>query len=167
MPNSRSKLEQAAWLAVVQAYQVCTRQYTRMLSEFDLTVAQFDAMTRIEELGARQARVTPHEIAEAMLVTRGNLTGLLRRLQERTLVVTRPHPEDGRSVICTLTPHGRALLEKAKVASASFIQKQLAPFATAALEHTRSQMTEMAAHLETLDPQSIASVAAQREAIAS
>ncbi|MEL7312572.1 MAG: MarR family transcriptional regulator [Pseudomonadota bacterium] len=167
MPNSRSKLEQSAWLAVVQAYQVCTRQYTRMLSEFDLTVAQFDAMTRIEALGEAQALVTPHEIAEAMLVTRGNLTGLLRRLQERMLVVTRPHPEDGRSVVCSLTPGGRALLGKAKIASAAFIQEQLTPFTSAALEHTRSQMIDMAAHLETLDPQSIALVAARREAKAS
>ncbi|MEL6366435.1 MAG: MarR family transcriptional regulator [Pseudomonadota bacterium] len=155
MNESRASLERSAWLAVVQAYQVCTRQYTRMLSAYDLTVAQFDALTRIQELGQRQEHVTPHEIAEAMLVTRGNLTGLIRRLQERHLLSTQPHPEDGRSVTCQLTTIGVELLTEAQRASAVFIQEQLEPFGTQSLIETREQMRAMAAHLETLDPDNI------------
>lgn len=153
MPESRYKLEQTSWLAVVQAYQVCTRQYTRLLAAYDLTVAQFDAMARINELHTEQQPVTPHKIADAMLVTRGNLTGLLKRLCERGLVQTEPHPEDGRSIICQLTSSGRQLLTKARKASAAFIEAQLAPFDDQALAHTRRQMHDMAAHLNTLDPQ--------------
>ena len=123
-----------------------------MLTEFELTVAQFDAMTRIEELGGTQTWVTPHEIAEAMLVPRGNLTGVLRRLQQRSLIQIQTHPDDGRSVVCELTERGRALLSRAKVASANFIHQQLAPFSSASLEQTRRQMLEMMAHLKTLDP---------------
>lgn len=156
---NRSTLEHESWLAVVQAYQVCTRQYARMLTNFDLTIAQFDAMSRIDELSREQALVTPREIAAAMLVTRGNLTGLLQRLQARRLVGTRAHPDDGRSIVCRLTPSGANLLRRARRASSAFIREQLAPFADADLIDTRDQMRRMAAHLETLSPAALAAAA--------
>ena len=81
--ENRRALEASSWLAVVRAYQECTRRYAQMLDHFDLTIPQFDVLTAIRR---HEPAATPHLIAQDLLVTRGNITGVLQRLQEHDLV---------------------------------------------------------------------------------
>ncbi|MEL7538206.1 MAG: MarR family transcriptional regulator [Pseudomonadota bacterium] len=149
---SRQKLEAASWFAVVHAYEECRRRYSQMMKAFGLTVPQFDVMSAIARLGdAAQPKV----IADDLVVTRGNITGVLHRLEENGLLRTRSNKEDGRSFICELTADGMALLEKARAAGTHFIREQLAPFDDAALRHTEEQMNAMHDHLQTIDPDRI------------
>ncbi|MEL7296665.1 MAG: MarR family transcriptional regulator [Pseudomonadota bacterium] len=153
MHNARQKLEQTAWFAVVDAYEKCGRQYAAMLSELSLTVAQYDALNVIRTLGDD---ATPRAIADRLLVTRGNVTGLLKRLQDHGLVTTRPHPEDARSFLCALTEGAHERLKRADRAANTFIRQQLAPFSDAALNIMTRDMRHMSSHLDTLNPTSIA-----------
>ena len=162
MPDpNRSRLQASSWFAVVRAYQECTRQYSHMLAAFGLTVPQFDVMTAIMALGEA---ATPKAIAAELLVTRGNITGVLHRLQSHGLVATRPNGRDGRSFICCLTCEGQALLDEARCAAALFIEQQLAPFDDAQLRETERTMKKMQSHLRTLDPETIAAQARKRRA---
>ena len=52
--------------------------------------------------------LTPSQLADALHLDRGTLTGVLERLVERDLVARRPHPSDGRSVRLQLTDRGRS-----------------------------------------------------------
>ena len=144
---------ETAWFSVVQAYQVCTRQYERMLSEFDLSIAQFDVMSVIQRLNHQ---AMPKQIAEHLVVTRGNITGVLQRLQARGLVDTQPHPEDGRARVCGLSTSGRALLAHAQAAATRFIHTQLAPFSDQDMQRTHHLMKQVARHLESMDPVALA-----------
>ena len=148
----RMKLEASSWLAVVRAYNECNRRYTQLLAGYDLTIPQFDVLNAVRSLD-REA--TPKRIADELVVTRGNITGVLHRLQERKLVRTRHHEKDGRSFVCELTAAGQKLLKRARAAAAVFITRQLSPFDNATLQETEALMRQMHAHLQTVDPSEI------------
>ncbi len=151
--SRRKKLQESSWFAVVRAYQECNRRYAQLLHEFDLTIAQFDVLGAVETLGER---AMPNAIADELVVTRGNVTGVLQRLKERGLLATRSHERDGRSFICELTSAGSDLLRQARSSAAIFIDQQLAPFDDTELKHTETQMNTMRMHLQTIDPPAIA-----------
>ncbi len=151
--TTRERLETTSWFAVVRAYLECNRRYTEMLTHFDLTITQFDVMTAIDSLGDE---ALPKAIAERLVVTRANITGVIKRLQERGLVDTVGHAEDGRSFVCVLTQDGKALVESAQAAAARFIRAQAAPFSTKDLKQVETLMRDMHTHLQTLDPEALA-----------
>lgn len=151
--QSRTKLQARSWFAVVQTYQECNRRYARLLKPFGLTITQFDVMIAIHRLGDR---ATPNAIAEELLVTRGNITGVLHRLQDSDLISTRRHEADGRSFVCVMTAEGQALMNQARHAASRFIAAQLSPFDEKALRQTERQMNEMREHLLSVDPDAIA-----------
>ena len=155
-----SRLQATSWIAVVETYQECNRRYAEMLREFDLTVPQFDVLNAIYNLGAD---ALPKRIADRMLVTRGNVSGVLNRLQERELIVTRHKLSDKRSFVCELTPAGLRLFESAKTGAALFIDEQLSPFNEDEMRSIEEVMHRMRAHLQTLDPIAIAARARKDE----
>lgn len=157
---TRQQLQASSWLAVVRAYQECNRRYAQMLQAFDLTISQLDLLNAVHKL-ADQAM--PKFIAEELVVTRGNITGILHRLQDRQLLVTREQEHDGRSFVCELTPAGAELLKEARAAAALFISEQLAPFSDAELRQTENQMERMRSHLQTIDPVAVAGLALHGE----
>ena len=103
--------------------------------------------------------LTPKDIAEKMLVTRGNVTGVLKRLHEQGLIRMVPHATDGRSFLCELTSSAKKLLARVQTAAAEFVQAQLSPFDDKTLQNTERQMNQMFTHLRSLDPLKIASTA--------
>jgi DNA-binding MarR family transcriptional regulator len=139
----------SAWLSVVRTYQCCTRQYERMLAELGLTIAQFDVLVSIRRLGPE---ALPKHIADAMLVTRSNVTPVLQRLRQRGLVELTSHPEDGRARIAHLTEQGMSCLNQAMPAAKRFVTAQMQPFSQADLAETQRLMAAMHQHLLTLDP---------------
>ncbi|NNK38077.1 MAG: MarR family transcriptional regulator [Xanthomonadales bacterium] len=159
MPETpRIRWQTLSWFAVVRTYQECQRRYSALLRHYDLTVTQFDVLNSILRLGDQ---ATPHAIAEELVVTRGNITGVVQRLQEHGWIATRPNEADGRSFVCTLTDSGYHRLEQARRAAALFIDRQLEPFSDQELQETRRQMDRMREHLLTIDPDAVAAQADQ------
>ncbi len=151
--SPRETLEFSSWFSVVRTYEECARRYASMLAHFDLTVSQFDALVSIESLGVG---AQPRAVAERLLVTRANVSGLLRRLEKHGLITLSPNRSDKRSVLCALTPEGKELTQRARAAAARFVRAQLAPFPKTELEILDRQMREMYQHLQTLDPATLA-----------
>lgn len=149
----RIKWQALSWFAVVRTHQECNRRYAALLRHYDLTVTQFDVLNAILRLGAD---ATPHAIAEQLVVTRGNITGVLQRLQDHGWMKTRRNHADGRSFVCELTATGHRQVERARRGAALFIDRQLAPFSDEELRTTREQMDRMRQHLLTMEPDAIA-----------
>ena len=154
--SPREALEFSSWFSVVRTYEECARRYAGMLAHFDLTVSQFDALVSIDALGEA---AQPRAVAERMLVTRANVSGLLRRLEQGGLIELSPHESDKRSLRCSLTSKGKALTRRARAAAARFVRAQLAPFPRSELETLERQMRAMHRHLQTLDPTALAAEA--------
>lgn len=99
--------------------------------------AQFDVLAQV---GAREG-CTQQELAEALLVTKGNVTQLLDRMEEAGLLV---RTADGRSKRVALTREGHALRRKVLRAHEDFMAKQMSALST-------DKQRELAGLLRTLD----------------
>jgi DNA-binding MarR family transcriptional regulator len=67
--------------------------------------------------------ITQQELAERLLVTKGNVVGLIDRVSLAGWVERHPDPEDRRANRLYLTDLGRALLDKAWPDQIAFCQK--------------------------------------------
>jgi DNA-binding MarR family transcriptional regulator len=65
------------------------------------------------QLHRRADGMTPGELTRALLVTAGNVTGIVGRLVAMDLAERQPVPEDRRTVRIRLTPRGRRLMRRA------------------------------------------------------
>jgi DNA-binding MarR family transcriptional regulator len=143
----------AAWRSVIKAYQACDRQFAKLLAECGLTTTQFDALSAIYALGT-DAKLS--DVAARLLVTKGNVTGLVQRLQEHKLVKVISAPTDRRVNYCELTPEGKRRLIKAQAAAKVFVQEQLLPFTDDECAVVYDVMQRMCYHLEAMNPAEIA-----------
>lgn len=148
-PHSRRL---ASWRSVIRAYQTCDRQFAVLLKECGLTTTQFDALSAIEALGDG-ARLS--DVAARLLVTKGNVTGLVQRLQDNELVVIAVAETDRRITFCRLTRKGKSRLAKAQVAAMQFVQHQLSPFTEDECGAVESVMRRMIQQLESMDPKEL------------
>lgn len=76
----------------------------RLRDAFDVTLPRFDLMAQLDKA---PNGMTLGELSQRMMVSNGNVTGLVERLCELGLIERRPSPSDRRAQIVTLTPEGR------------------------------------------------------------
>jgi DNA-binding MarR family transcriptional regulator len=77
---------------------------TRFREQFSFTLPQFDVLAELDRAGQPQ---TMSEISRKLLVTSGNVTGLIDRLERGGYVVRRPSPSDRRVQYVELSEKGR------------------------------------------------------------
>ena len=94
-----------AWLRLVRVFQKIDRASEVHLRPWNLSVAQFDILAQV---GAAK-RITQQELADRLLVTKGNISQLLDRMEQRGLL-TRCH--ERRANILSLTEEGQRLYEQ-------------------------------------------------------
>jgi len=90
----------------VRTYQHIDHQSELNFRSLGLNTAWFDVLARV---GAREG-LTQNELADSLLVTKGNISQLLTKLVAEGLAERRA---DGRSQRLFLTAQGQALAEKA------------------------------------------------------
>jgi DNA-binding MarR family transcriptional regulator len=121
--TERTGLRQYAvlgWLRLARVFQKIDTRSERFFREHELNTAQFDVLAQI---GAR-AGITQQELADALLVTKGNVSQLLHKLEQDGLVARR---QAGRTNCLTLTERGWALYELVVPQQEALIADLLAP----------------------------------------
>ena len=99
------KDELRLWLRLFTCKEVIEGEVRRRLRDsFDVTLPRFDLMAQLDR--ARNG-MTLGELSQRMMVSNGNVTGLVERLVEQGLVQRRRSPTDRRAQIVTLTAGGR------------------------------------------------------------
>jgi len=91
------------WLRLTRTYQKIHQAATAQVRPFGLTLAQFDVLAHVSVAEG----LPQQELADALLVTKGNVCQLVNRLEERGLIARR---QDGRANRLYLTAAGRALV---------------------------------------------------------
>jgi len=91
---------------IVRAVDLHSR---KLVDTFGLTGPQLATLDAIATLGPS----APSAIAKAVHLSQGTVTGILQRLERRTLIVRSPSSTDRRSVIISITDEGRAVLDRA------------------------------------------------------
>ena len=89
-----------------------------------LTPSQFDIIATL----GNTVGMTFKELGEKTLITKGTMTGVLTRLEQKGLLTRADSPLDGRSWITKLTPRGQALFEVIFPAHLSYLAPVFASF---------------------------------------
>lgn len=105
-----------AWLRLARVYQKTDRASAEHLRRWGLTVAQFDVLAHI---GAREG-LSQQQLADSLLVTKGNVTQLLHRLEHDGLV---RRCQEGRVNRLVLTERGRLLRDQVAPAQEALITR--------------------------------------------
>ena len=116
----------STWLQFARVFQKVQRRLDRVLDHAGLTIPQFDVLAN---LGMSDG-ITQQELAGRLLVTKGNVCGVLDRMESAGLVQRRADPRDRRANRLHLTERGRAALRDAFPAHLGVIQECLAPLST-------------------------------------
>lgn len=96
------------WLELAKTFQRISRRVVAVLNSHDITLPQFDVLVTLRfNDGATQ-----QELAEKLLVTKGNVCGLIDRLEALRWVERRPDAEDARVNRLHVTSAGKAKLAK-------------------------------------------------------
>jgi DNA-binding MarR family transcriptional regulator len=82
------------------------RRLRAQRADTSVTLTQLAALSTLDSHGA----LTPGELAAHEKVQPPSMTRVLAALEERGLVVRRPHPSDGRQALVQLTEAGQDLL---------------------------------------------------------
>lgn len=110
-PLSKRRLR--AWLrllAVTRAAEGELREFLR--TEHGTTLPRFDVLAALHR---GDAAMTMSELSRLLLVSNGNATAVVDRLETDGLVTRSPCENDRRSVRVALTPAGRDLFERLAV----------------------------------------------------
>ena len=91
-----------AWMRLARVFQKIDRASEVHLRPWNLNVAQFDVLARV---GAAKG-ITQQELADRLLVTKGNISQLLDRLERRGLL---KRCQEGRTNTLSLTEEGQQL----------------------------------------------------------
>ena len=118
------KDELRLWLRLFACKEVIESEVRRRLRDsFDVTFPRFDLMA---QLYRAPKAMTLGELSQRMMVSNGNVTGLVDRLVEQGLLSRRPSPKDRRAQLVSLTAVGRRFFRAMARANGDWIGDMLA-----------------------------------------
>ena len=100
------KVELRVWLRLLSTVNLISQEVRRRLrAEFGLTLPQFDLLAQLdrEDGGLRLG-----DLSKRMMVTNGNITGLIVRLETEGLIARETDDSDRRVTVARLTTEGKS-----------------------------------------------------------
>ena len=116
--SSREEVALRLWIALARCYSTFSKAVAGKVAEYGLTTPQFGILEALYHLGP----MSLGELADKLLVTGGNVTYVMDRLEEQGLVYRERSPEDRRVVEAKLTDEGRDLIRGCFPGHASFVE---------------------------------------------
>lgn len=116
--------------SLARCYQAFERHSAAHIRALGLTPSQFDIIATLGNTPGMSFR----QLGEETLITKGTLTGVIDRLEERGLVRREGCPTDGRSTLVQLTARGEAEFERAFPAHIAHLKRAFASLAAADLD---------------------------------
>ncbi|WP_156856056.1 MarR family winged helix-turn-helix transcriptional regulator [Oceanobacillus sp. AG] len=80
--NRHRKLSVLLWYRIYRNYKNNTARSSRILKDWNLTNAQYDILSRIAEAKT----LSQQELADQLLVTKANITQIIKRLEQLDLI---------------------------------------------------------------------------------
>jgi DNA-binding MarR family transcriptional regulator len=90
--------------------RLLTNRYRPLLESLDMTYPQYLVMMVLW----KENRITVKELGHRLYLDSGTLTPLLKRLEQKKLLIRQRDPEDERSVIISISKAGSTLQQKAR-----------------------------------------------------
>lgn len=132
------KQELKLWLRMLATTKLMSQEIRRRLRrEFGATLPQFDLLAQLyrEKDGLRLG-----ELSSRTMVTNGNVTGLVERLEADGTIIRERLPDDKRVTVARLTDKGRAYFEGMAEAHERWIKEMMAEVEPAILTRLLSEV---------------------------
>lgn len=133
---------------IQQIYVLLDDGDRRVLRSVGLTPTQFRLLEQLDPGAADTRTIT--QLSQVLLCTRGNITRLVRRMEQQGLVHCGADSRDQRLVKVSLTAAGTARLAEAQAVYRAAIQRRLGALTSADQQALRT-LTETVAALLTAD----------------
>lgn len=100
------RMDLRVWIRLLTCSNMIEREVRKSLrEEFDITLPRFDLLAQLDRA---PGGLTMGELSRRLMVTNGNVTGLIDRLVGEELVERQPTPSDRRAHLVRLTSAGKA-----------------------------------------------------------
>jgi DNA-binding MarR family transcriptional regulator len=101
--------QQRSWRALIMGMTLLTDRLDDDLRRaFDVSLTEYEILVRLSEREGHRMRMA--QLADALAHSRSRVTHTVKRLEHAGLVERTHSPEDGRGVVCAMTPRGWDLL---------------------------------------------------------
>ena len=92
--------------------RLVSRETEKTFANYGLTASSFDVLATLRRSGPPYG-LSPGDLLNTMMITSGTMTNRIDQLEKAGLVRRAQNPDDGRSVIISLTDKGFTLIEAA------------------------------------------------------
>jgi DNA-binding MarR family transcriptional regulator len=97
--------------SLMRVHQLVLAQLDELLRPLGLTFARYEVLVLLSF--SRRGALPLGKIGERLQVHATSVTPLVKRLEAAALLERSRHPEDGRAVLASITPKGRAVMQEA------------------------------------------------------
>ena len=119
-------LDLRVWVRLLSCVMQMEKRIRRnFVDQFDTTLPRFDVMASLDRYPEGQ---TMGDLSRSLLVSKGNVTAIVRQLEAQKLVISTVDPNDRRSSIVALTGEGQHLFDEMAAAHHGWIQQLMAEF---------------------------------------
>jgi DNA-binding MarR family transcriptional regulator len=125
-----------AWLRLMRVFQKIDRKGAEQMRCSDLSMAQFDVLAQV----GKHDGLTQQELADHLLVTKGNISQLIEKMEQRGLV---RRCAQGRTMRLSLTEKGHALYASIIPAHEAMLARQLAALSPEEQRQLRTLLTKL------------------------
>jgi len=146
----------AAYFALMEVGGLLGHAVEQQLrEEGGLSYIQFQILAVLGENAEGRQRMT--DVADRLVHSRSGLTYQVGQLAEIGLVAKAPSPDDERSVIVSITPEGRALLDRVMAGHVQVVQQLLfEPLSDEDVAELCDVLGRVREHMRTIPPRSAA-----------
>src|SRR5262249_9424611 len=106
--SQRWKEEVRTWLYMVRVVSKIERRLEAHLEQYGLTPPQFEVLAQLQ----RTPHIVQQQLADRLRMSKGNVVGILNRLEQAGFVIRQAHPKDGRAYLVCLTERGATLVSQ-------------------------------------------------------
>ncbi|ARV58915.1 MarR family transcriptional regulator [Nostocales cyanobacterium HT-58-2] len=124
---------------LVRAYQAFKSYSDADIRQMGLTSSQFDIIATL----GNTSGMTFNQLAEKTLTTKGELTGIIDRLEKKGLVRREVPPEDRRSFLAVLTPEGEQVFEQIYPSHVAYLKQRFEKLDLRELEQIRLSLERL------------------------
>ncbi len=122
--DSASKQRLRVWIRLLRTTRYLEAELRERLRAMDMTLPRFDVLAALDRA---QGPMTMTELSRYLMVSNGNVTGIIDRLVEDRLVTRTQKERDRRASMVELTGRGRAVFADLARDHEVWVDRLLAP----------------------------------------
>jgi MarR family transcriptional regulator, 2-MHQ and catechol-resistance regulon repressor len=135
------------WVTLARCYATYAKAIAARVQDYGLTTPQFGTLEALYHLGP----LSLGELADKLLVTGGNVTYVMDRLEDQGLVYRYRRPDDRRVIQAKLTPEGRDLVAEVFPGHAGYIEHLSRHLSTEEQEALRGLLKRLGTSIQSED----------------